>query len=225
MADKDIDVFESTKNSTDLSNGKIFFGEEDNPFLNRNAYADGTRRLNDYDFNILKDGAYKDINDDTFKLEYKISKTEKEIKDLEDQINAADEIDDINKVGELKSKLVYVKDEYKTLLALYNEKTLSAKITDFSSKIIKKLWNKNKSFNDDSQSLYNIIISKMPKRISSLLKIKKSLNLLENINKSVDELVTMTIPYGENIDKYQQLSKYIIKANAIQSEISGYLKT
>lgn len=224
MADKDLDVFESTKHTTSLNSGKIFFGEEENPFLNRNTYADGTRRLNDYDFNILKDGAYKDINDDTFKLEYKISKTEEEISLIEAQISAAGEINDFNKVEELKNKLAYLKDEYKTLLALYNEKTLSAKITDFSSNIIKKIWNKNKSLNDSSSSLYDIIISKLPKRIASILKIKKSLNLLENINKSVDELVTMTIPYGENIDKYQQLSKYIIKANAIQSEISGYLK-
>ena len=224
MADKDSDIFELTNTGFDFNNNKAFWGEEENPFLSRAVCSDSARRLNDYDSNILKDGAYKDINDDTFKLEYKISKTEKEISLIEAQISTAKEINDFNKIEELNSKLAYLRDEYKTLLELYNEKTLSAKITYFSSNIINKIFGKNKDLNNSSTSLYDVLISKMPRKISSILKIKKSLNMLENINKSVDELVTMTVPYGENIDKYQQLSKYIIKANAIQSEISSYLK-
>ena len=63
----------------------------------------------------------------------------------------------------------------------------------------------------------------MPQKVSSMLKIKKSLSMLEGINKSVDKLVTMTVPYGENINKYRELSKYIIKANEIQAEISKHI--
>ncbi len=225
MANNDIDRFELTKNVSDMAAGRVLNNEEENPFSSHTVYSDGVRRLNDYDFNILKDGAYKDINDDVFKLEYKISKTEEEINALKSQISAAYEINDLYKVEELNNKLLYLNDEYKNLLAIYNEKTLSAKIADFSSNIINKIFGKkNKNLEDNPKNLTDIIISKLPKKISSILKVKKSLNLLENINKSVDELVTMTIPYGENVDKYKQLSKYIIKANSIHSEISSYLK-
>ena len=64
----------------------------------------------------------------------------------------------------------------------------------------------------------------MPRQFVSLVELKKSLDKLENINKSVDELIAMNIPYGENNDKYRQLSSYIIKANSIQSEIVKNMK-
>ena len=68
------------------------------------------------------------------------------------------------------------------------------------------------------------MISKLPKRFSSALELKKSLAKLENINKSVDELMTMQTPYGEAVDKYEKLTKYITRANTIQAQISKSLK-
>jgi peptide subunit release factor 1 (eRF1) len=64
----------------------------------------------------------------------------------------------------------------------------------------------------------------MPRQLSSIFELKKTLAKLENLNRSVDELMSLNIPYGENINKYEQLSKYIIKANSIQAEISRYIK-
>ena len=64
----------------------------------------------------------------------------------------------------------------------------------------------------------------MPKKFASAVELKKSLSRLESINKNVDELISMNIPYGENIDKYEQLSKYIIRANSIQNNISKMIK-
>ena len=64
----------------------------------------------------------------------------------------------------------------------------------------------------------------MPKNFKTVLELKNSLVTLQSINKSVDELMTLNIPYGEQIDKYEQLSKYIIKANSIQAEISQNIK-
>ena len=46
------------------------------------------RRLNDYDMNILQEDAYKDVKDEVFKLEYKISRLEEQIRDLDNQIQA-----------------------------------------------------------------------------------------------------------------------------------------
>jgi hypothetical protein len=80
----------------------------------------------------------------------------------------------------------------------------------------------------------NEVFSFLTKRLSSNynpncflyhgVRFDESLTKLENINKSVDELMSMNIPYGENINKYEQLSRYIIKANSIQSDISRLIK-
>lgn len=225
MEQRDSDIFELSKKSYDFDTAKHYFADDENPFMNIPDKQESSRRLNDYDFNILKDGAYKDIADDIFKLEYKISLTEDKIKNIESQINAAEEINDIDRSSTLKQKLTTLKEEYQSLLAIYNEKALSAKITDSFSNVIKKIMgNGFYLIKSNLSGIYELFMSKMPKCITSVFKVRKSLYVLENINKSVDELVTMTIPYGENVDKYKQLSKYIQKANSIQAEISGYLK-
>ena len=218
MKNKGSDIFEFTNNNSNQSNF-LNIAEDENPFMNLSVKQEGYRRLNDYDFNILKDGAYRDISDDAFKLECQISKKEEEIKIIESKISSAEEIQDTVLISELQNKLCSLKSEYNTLLALYNDKTLSAKITDRFSGFIGIINN----IKQVSSNIFDLVISKLPDKLTSSFKIRKSLSVLANINKSVDELVTRTIPYGENIDKYKQLSKYIIKANEIQLEISGYL--
>ena len=222
MEKNDTDIFESNVQINNSSQHISGFSGEENPFLNMYKKRENFRHLNDYDSNILKDGAYKDISDDVFKLEYKISKYEEEIKNIESQINAAQEINDINKISELKNKLSVLNEDYKETLSIYKESVLSAKITGTLSGIVSKKLVKNNIITR-LKNFCSSLADKMPEKFMSVFKIKKSLLTLENINKSVDELVTMTIPYGENADKYQKLSKYIIKANALQSEISGYL--
>lgn len=224
MEKEDTDIFESTRTSGNSNKFREFFPENENPFINFSEKKENVRHLNDYDSNIMKDGAYRDISDDLFKLEYKISRAEKEIAGIEAMIAAAKEIQDIPRINELEHKLELVSAEYQELLLIYNDRTLSAKITGSFSTLLKKATGKN--IPDIKAEFLNFcgkIASKLPKRLTSILKIKKSLYILENINKSVDKLVTMTIPYGENPERYQQLSKYIIKANSIQSEISSYL--
>lgn len=180
------------------------------------------RRLNDYDSNLLKEDAYKDIGDDLFKLEYKISKTEEEIRSLESQIQSARDIHDFSLVESLENREKTLEEDYQTLVEIYNEKSLSARISEGISNLLfgGKL---KKDLNAFQQSICDVgerILAKLPKRFSSIFELRKSLAKLENINKSVDELITMNIPYGENINKYEQLSKYIIKANSIQNDIS-----
>ncbi len=223
MENKETDIFELSNkryNSTNLSG----LTDEENPFMRFSSKQDPLNRINDYDYNILPNEAYKDISNDVFKLEYKIAKTEEQIKNIEAQINTANEINDYAKASELKNKLDSLKRNYDELLAIYNDRTLSAKITDSVSGFVQKAAGANISeMKSSTLKILDLVVSKLPAKIAGLLKIRKSLVLLENINKNVDELVNMTIPYGENIDKYRQLSKYIIKANSIQSEIAGIL--
>ena len=226
MDSRDSDIFELTNKNLKGIEYKESFIEDDNPFFNMQlSYQEPARRLNDYDNNILEDGAYKNLNDDLFKLEYKISKTEENIKILQAEINTAIELNDFNKVQDLQRKLSLEMNEYKNLRTLYNSKTLSAKITDsFSGIFDKTIGTKLINVNKNIFKVYQYFIAKLPKKLIAVLKLKKSLGILENINKNVDDLVTMTVPYGENIDKYRQLSKYIAKANSIHSEISNCLK-
>ena len=223
MAEKNSDIFELSGKPASESNN--FFLEESLHSFDTVKFRDGVRRLNDYDSNILKDGAYREISDDALKLEYKISKTEKVIKRIESEINACKEIQDFGKMQDLQAKLIALKEEYKNLLISYNERTLSAKIFGSVSEIYSKTIGTPVSFlNSFSKKLYNLLISKLPAKITSVIKIKNSLFVLESINKSVDALITLNTPYGENIDKYREISKYIIKANSIQAEISRAIK-
>ena len=224
------------KNKTDVFEGiKKPLLQEDNFFVNKESSKvfrpefitnEAGRRLNDYDFNLLKEDAYKEVSDDLFKLEYKISKTEAEIKNLDIQIQLAKDINNEILIEDLTLRQSILKEDFEVLLAMYNDKSLSAKITD---KVFNFFGNKTNNSIKEFKSKINLFsesfLQKLPKPIASVIELKKSLAKLENINKSVDELMSLKIPYGENIDKYSQLSQFIIKANSIQAEISNYIKT
>lgn len=215
---------------------------QDNPFLSKNNEDDNfflqpenitshsvqsepLRRLNDYDYNILREDAYKDVTDEIFKLEYKISKIEEELNNIDTQIQSAKDIHDFELVESLFNRKKLLKEDLAGLIEIYNATSLSAKISGgiagmFSPKMKQHLGGLKKVFG----ILGTNIMAKLPKKISSALELKKSLAKLENINRSVDELMTLQTPYGEAGDKYIQLSKYITRANAIQAEISKSLK-
>ena len=220
------DIFELNKiNTQKLENksGKNFFENSSAPsgFVSNMEIPENFRRLNDYDFNLLKEDAYKDVDDDIFKLEYKISKAEEDINNLEFQLQSAKDIDDINLVYDVEKRLKVAKEDYEALIAIYNNKSFSGKITDVvKTKIDTKFLGIKNSILNISEK----IVEKLPAPFSKIFELRKSLTKLENINKSVDELMRLNIPYGENINKYEQLSRYIIKANSIQSEISNYIK-
>ncbi len=228
MRKTDLDKFEISQDSSIIKNNNSdnFFNDSSYKFdfKQKNA-SEPVRRLNDYDFNLLREDAYKDVTDDVFKLEYKIAKTEDELKLLDSQIITAKEIADEKVLEELYSRKSQVLDDYEALIALYNDKSISTKIIDFVSKIFGvKVKNIFSDFNKNLTDISYGILSKLPGRFSSILEIKKSLNKLENINRSVDELMSMNVSHYENINKYDQLSKYIIRANSIQAEINHYLR-
>ncbi len=225
MKKNDTDTFEGA--NPNLFQNENFFLLDDTPSLSQHApmSSEPTRRLNDYDFNLLKEDAYKDVSDDLFKLEYKIAKTEEEIKSYEAQIQSAREIGDYDTIVDLSYRKSVLEEDFEALVAIYNDKSISARISDKILSIFgNKFKNEFKNFHSKLSGFSDVILSKMPKQFSSVIELKKSLAKLENLNRSVDELMSLNIPYGENINKYDQLSRYIIKANSIQAEISQYMK-
>lgn len=194
--------------------------KDDNFFLgigDDNLNSEPTRRLNDYDYNILKEDAYKDISNELFKLEYKISKLEEELKSIELQIQSARDISDYDTVEVLMNRKRQLQEDLSGLVEIYNDKSLSAKISGGVFNLFK---DKISKLNNILTNLKDSIISVLPGKMSSVIELKQSLNKLESINKNVDELMTMQTPYGEAADKYEQLSKYIARANNIHAKIA-----
>lgn len=229
MKKNSTDSFEITKkNPFNEKKEEInFFLMEESPAMQiQKNVSEPLRRLNDYDFNLLKEDAYKDVSNDSFKLEYKIAKAEEGLRTLENQIQTAREIQDYDLIDELVIRMIALKEEYDELVEIYNEKSISTRISGGIMSIFGENFRKRLDvFKSNFSGVSDVILAKMPKRFSSILELKKTLNKLENINRSVNELMTMNMPYGENIDKYDQLSKYIIRANSIQGEISRFMKS
>ena len=214
------DIFTSSKNTfkTSTDENNFFLQPEDVAAKNITTTQ---RHLNDYDFNLLKEDAYKDISDDAFKLEYQIAKTEEEIIDLDKQIQAAKDIRDFELAESLFEKRKGLSENIKTLNAMYNQASLSAKISGgITAKFKQNIDNIKRNLLNSCE----LLLSKIPGKLSTVMEIKSSLDKLENINKSVDELMSMKIPYGESNYRYDILSKYISKANSIQSEISKVIR-
>jgi hypothetical protein len=233
MEKKGVDIFEIAKteqhvkyinNSLDSSN--FFVNDSISPVPIKRVVSESNRRLNDYDFNLLKEDAYKDISDDVFKLEYKISKIEEELKNIDIQIQTAQDIADSNSLGELNARKLILREDLEALIAIYNDKSVSARITENMSNLFGARFQTGiVNFKSKLSVFTENIMSKLPGPFSSVIELKKSLNKLENISRSVDELMTMNIPYGENFNKYEQLSKFIIRANSIQAEINNYMRS
>lgn len=217
------DIFQTTNNKIEKEN---FFLENSKNNLGVNfASFESTKRLNDYDFNLLSEDAYKDINDDLFKLEYKIKRTEDEIKTLEIQIQTANDIEDYNLINELSVRKSILEADLRLLLTDYNNKSFSAKLTDQVFKVFgKKFRISLEKFRRYFMNILNLIIPRLPQELSSVFELKKALLKLENLNKSVNDLVSVNSSYLENGNKYEQLSKYIIKANSIQSDFNKLIK-
>ena len=188
------------------SNENNFFVQQES-FQTNDMPTEPVRRLNDYDYNILREDAYKDVSDELFKLEYKISRLEEELTGVDGQIQSARDISDYDTVE------------------IYNDKSLSAKISGSLFNIISpNIKSHFSKLSKNLNSLKNNFLSSMSGKFASVQELKQSLNKLENINKSVDELMTLQTPYGEAGEKYDQLSKYITRANTIQAKISRLLK-
>ena len=230
MKKNEHDIFESTNKSNiseekNIVSSNNFFVSDNLSNMSAKFQPERIRKLNDYDYNLLKEDAYKNVSDELFKLEYKISKTEEEIKTLESKISAAKDIKDFQLVQELENLKKTTQSYYYDIISEYNKKSLSAHVTENISMFFRqKIKNTFAFICRIVSDFYMKTKGKMPQKFANVVNIRESLIKLENINKNVDDLITMDIPYGENHQKYEQLSKYIIKANSIQAEIARQMK-
>lgn len=228
MLSEDNDKFELTKhiqpkkndNDLEISSSNFFMSGN----FNDNAISrksNSYRKLNDLDSNLLEEDAYKEVDDELLKLEYRISKYEDEIKLIDNQIMSANVINDSDLIGELSGRRLIILSELEKLKLKYSKKSVTGRVTDGFGR---KIRNFRIKFKDFFQAYTDALLSKLPQKIVSTIELKESLQKLENINRSVDDLISSNSSYGEYNNKYEQLSKYIIKANSIQAKISKNFK-
>ena len=67
------------------------------------------------------------------------------------------------------------------------------------------------------------VLGKISKTFNSGQDLKLAVKKLSNINKNVNELISLQAPYGEAEEKYDRLTKYLTKANTIQYQVSKEL--
>ena len=216
-------------NMSNNSSNEIAIKDESNFFINSLTplkadilnHEEPLRHINDYDSNILKEDAYNDVSDEVLKLEYKISKVEEELNNIDERISSAMEIKDYILADNLQNRKIQLENDLKDLIKIYKEASISARI---SGGISSKFKQKFDGIKNSANNILNTFLSKMPGKLSKIIEIKNSLSKLESINKNVDALMSRKYPYGEAEARYNQLSKYIAKANSIHAEISRFIK-
>lgn len=181
-------------------------------------------RLNALDSTLLENNAYKDIDDEAFKTEYRIEKLENELRIIDKQIKTAKSLNDQTKVDMLTMKKHSIENELNHLHITYTGGDVSRKLSNGITAIMSPKKNFTENIIDKTTKFISEkFLSKISKRFNSGQDLKLAVNKLETINKNVNELVSLQAPYGEAEEKYDQLTKYLTKANTIQYQVSREL--
>lgn len=183
-------------------------------------------RLNALDSTILVNEAYQNIDDDVFRKEYQIEKLEAELSSIEQEIEQAKAINDLQKVDILTMRKHALQTRLTTLSGDYGKTDVTAKLSDgIASALTTKPKFLSKIVNNCVSFMSEKILPKISKKYDSGRNIKTALSKLETLNKNVDELVTMQTPYGEADERYDMLTNYLNRANVIHYNISKTVGT
>jgi len=178
-------------------------------------------KIDNYDSAILEDRAYLNMEDTSFKLEYQISILEDDLAIIENELKGAKLIDDEEKINLLSRKKLRIERQLKVLMFKYTRLNFASKLIAFISLIFKKRDLKRNTIGD---YMLKHFWSKISKKMKMIYDLKMALEKLGNINRSVDELISMQAPVKGAKDRYERLTSYISKANNIHSEISNNIK-
>lgn len=174
-------------------------------------------RLNGYDVNMINDfAATEEFDDEVIKLGVEINKIEDTLEELRTKIAATERLGKLPDVIKLKIK---EKELERDLAAL---KTNYAQKKSLSKPVLSKKLKKHSDMpviRAIQRFISRKILAKLSKKFNSIMMLSDSLEMLSGINKSVDELIDMKVPYGEHIENYQKLTAYLYKANKIHSQI------
>lgn len=179
------------------------------------------RRLNGYDSTILNKANFEQVQEPDLSMDFRIKEKETILKELDEKIKLSDNYGNQGESLSLKAKRQRIYQELNTLkkqqiygLQGIAEDKFSHGTLKYKMPVLYKI--------NDFVSRH--ILSKVSKKISSVVALSDSLEQLSDISRSVDELVGMNIPYGEKVQNYEKLTQYLSQANAIHTKISKTLR-
>ncbi len=178
------------------------------------------KRINGYDSTILNKTNIEEAEGEDLSIDYRIKEKESVIKDLDAKIKIADNYGTQNEALGLKAKRQRVMQELDTL----------RKQQMYGGRVLGEKQAFHQSFKEKMPVIYKIqefisrqILSRVSKKVKSVVTLSDSLEQLSEISKSVDELIDMNVPYGEKVQNYEKLTEYLSQANMIHSKISKSL--
>lgn len=188
---------------------------------NFNQIPKAQRRLNGYDSTILNKANFDQVQEPDLSMDFRIKEKETILKELDEKIKLSDNYGNQGESLSLKAKRQRIYQELNTLKKqqIYGSQGLSE--DKFAHDTLKNRMPVLYKIND---FVSRHILSKVSKKINSVVALSDSLEQLSDISKSVDELVGMNIPYGEKVQNYEKLTQYLSQANAIHSKISKTLR-
>ena len=184
------------------------------------AQTNPVKRLNGYDSTILNKTQYDENQKEELSIDYRIKEKESVIKDLDSKIKYADNYGTQNESLGLKAKRNRIMQELEVLKKQQRYGRLVLGQNEFS----------HENFKAHMPVIFKIqdfisrkILAKVSKKINSVVTLSDSLEKLSDINKNVNDLIDINIPYGEKIQNYEKLTSYLNQANIIHSKISKTL--
>lgn len=198
-------------------------GRSTNPFSVPEKFKQATSpfHIDGYDSTMLEDRAYLKLDDEMLKLEYRINQLEEDLMIINDEILAAINIDDHSRTEFLQTKRENIKKELERLNNKYFDIGAMSKFTTIISNIFRKKSSKEKTLLQKiNYFIEKYVFATLSKRLNFTFNLKESMSKLSDINRSVDELISLRIPFGGLTGRYEKLTNYINKANDIHAMIA-----
>lgn len=183
------------------------------------------KRLNSTDSAMLEEKAYIALDDPELRLEKRIENYENSIKTLNEKLEVAETINDEKSRQELLSQKKLMEKNLENLQLQYKEQNFDTKLTTVIARAMRLPREIRVSL---QKAIINFVrhsefIRKYTPIVRALT-IRDTLGRLDKINKSVDELVKMKVPLGEQDAKYEALVTHLQRAGALHSQILRELK-
>ncbi len=183
------------------------------------------KRLNATDTAMIEECAYKVIDDPELKLEKRLEDCEKALAEVKEKLTVAQTIQDTKAQKELTYKKTVLEKNLSSLQKQYSEQNFETGVVSVFTKMLLLPQKIKTSF---TKTIKRILIhSEFLKRFKPLaraLAVRETIWKLNKINKSVDELVKMKVPFGEQEEKYETLVNHLHRAGALHSQILKELK-
>lgn len=194
-----------------------------NPFTVSERFKQTTSPflIDGFDSTMLEERAYLKLDDEMLKLEYRINRLEEDLMIIDEEIAAALNIEDQSRLEFLQIKKKNIEAEIETLNEKYYDIGAMSKFTTIVSALFRKKAKRESSILKKITYFFQkYIFSIFSKRLNFTFGLRESLSKLYDINRSVDELISLRIPFGGLTGRYEKLTNYIIKANDIHAKIS-----